>query len=120
VQHRHLLDPPVVAVDGRSSRAWMQAADVVVRQHRSRWAARRWANAIRSRYPGCTLAVSRHQTGLWWLVGDADVDIVITTVHSSHGRDLPSVEVVGRIAFHVWVLWQAGLAVGRERQWSGS
>lgn len=106
MRDRHLLSGPVVAVDGRSSREWMQAADIVVGQHRSRRSARRWASEIRYRYPGCTLAVSCHRSGRWWLVGDPEERITVATVHSSHVSRVPSVEELGLVAFQTWVLWQ--------------
>lgn len=99
MRYRHLVGEPVVAVDGLSPREWLQAADVVVAQHRSRRSARRWANAIRHRYPGCTLAISRHRSGRWWLLVCPDGRIVLTVVHN--GR-LPSAEASGRAGFHLW------------------
>lgn len=103
MQYRHIIGGPVVAVDGLSPREWMQAADVVVAQHRSRRSARRWAEAIQRSYPGCTLAISRHRSGRWCLVADPDGRIVVATAHSSH---LPSMEALGINAFRMWALCQ--------------
>jgi hypothetical protein len=72
----------VVAVEGLSSREWLQAADVIVGRHRTRRAARRWATATRRRYPGCVLTVSRHRRGRWFVVGASEHIAVLVEVRS--------------------------------------
>ena len=102
MRHQRLVSRPVVVVDGLSPREWMQAADVVVGQHRSRRRARRWANAIRHTYPGCTLAISRHRSGRWWLVAAPQGRVVFATVDGH----LPPAEALGHLGFDMWVRYR--------------
>lgn len=114
VQGQQQVGVPVVAVDRLSARAWMQAADVVIGHHRSARSARRWMNTIHDRYPGCTLAISRHPSGRWCLVGVAGFRGRFATVRSTHSARLPAAEELGRVVFQAWVLWQIVCAVRRS------
>lgn len=89
---------PVVAVDGRDDESWMQAADVVVARHRSRLRARRWAGRVRRRYPGCSVALSRHSGGRWCVVAVAGSPFAA-------GED-EELAAIGRAVFVAWVHWQ--------------
>jgi hypothetical protein len=89
----------VVAIEGASERAWLQAADVIVGQHRTRWAARRWVDSVRGRYPGCVVAVTRQRRNRWCLVG-----LPARTFVVRGGRmDAATTVQVGRAAYRVWV-----------------
>lgn len=59
----------VIAVDGHSTREWLQAADIIVGVHRTRRAARAWIRSVHHDYPGCAVAVACHEAGLWCLRG---------------------------------------------------
>ena len=59
----------VIAVDGLSTREWLQAADVIVSTHRTRRAAKAWMRAVHHDYPGCVVAVACHEAGRWCLTG---------------------------------------------------
>jgi hypothetical protein len=88
----------IVGVEGVSGDAWLQAADVIVGEHRTRRAARRWIASIQLRYPGCLFAVARHRRGRWCLVGLPARNIVLRG-----GRfDLATAEQFGRIIYHLW------------------
>jgi hypothetical protein len=80
--NRYVTGDLVVAVDGLSSREWLQAADVIVGRHRTRRAARRWVTATRRRYPGCALTVSRHRRGRWLVIGLSAHAAVVVEVGS--------------------------------------
>ena len=92
------LSEPIVGVEGVSTLAWLQAADIVVGQHRTRRQARRWIASIHRRYPGCLLAVARQRRGRWCLVGLPARDILMRG-----GRyDISTAKQVGRIIYHLW------------------
>jgi hypothetical protein len=91
-------DDAVVAVDGASARAWLQAADVIVGQHRTRHGARRWVASVRRRYPGCVVAVTRQRRGGWCLVGLPGRVFVVR----GGGFDAAMTARIGRAAYHVW------------------
>ena len=95
---RMTLTEPVVGVEDVSTCAWLQAADIVVGQHRTRRQARRWIASIHRRYPGCLLAVACQRNGRWCLVGLPARDIMMRG-----GRyDMATAKQVGRIIFHLW------------------
>ena len=88
----------VVAIEGASDRAWLQAADVIVGQHRTRRAARRWVGSVHRRYPGCVVAVTRQARNRWCLVG-----LPAHTFLVRGGRmDAAMAVQVGRAAYQVW------------------
>ncbi len=78
----YTVDGVVVAVDGLSTREWLQAADVIVGRHRTHRAARCWATATRRHYPGCVLAVSLHLRGRWMVIGVCGDVAVLVQVRS--------------------------------------
>jgi hypothetical protein len=90
----------IVGVEGRSTRSWLQVADIVVGQHRTRRQARRWISTVQRRYPGCLLAVARQQHGRWCLVGLPARNILVRG-----GRfDLAAAEQIGRVIYYLWDL----------------
>lgn len=98
MDRRMTVPDAIVGVEGASTHAWLQAADIVVGEHRSRRAAKRWIASIQLRYPGCLLAVARHRRGRWCLVGLPARNLVLRG-----GRfDLATAEQVGRIIYHLW------------------
>jgi hypothetical protein len=98
MDRRMTVHDAIVGVEGTSSHAWLQAADIVVGEHRTRREAQRWIASIHQRYPGCVLAVARQRRGRWCLVGVPARNIVVRG-----GRfDLATAEQVGRIIYHLW------------------
>jgi hypothetical protein len=98
VGRRMTVHDAIVGVEGTSTRAWLQAADIVVGEHRTKRAARRWIASIQRRYPGCLLAVARHRRGRWCLVGLPARNLVLRG-----GRfDLATAEQLGRIIYQMW------------------
>jgi hypothetical protein len=88
----------VVGVEGASTRAWLQSADIVVGQHRTRRQARRWISSIHRRYPECVLAVARQRRGRWCLVGLPARNIMVT----GGTFDAVAAEQVGRVIYQLW------------------
>jgi hypothetical protein len=111
------VDRPVVAVDGKARREWLQAADVVVGRHRSRRSARRWVAGVWRRFPGCTVALSWHPSARRCVVGFRDHPYVVS-VSGCHATDDSSAGRLGRIAFTAWVRRRSAsrppTATGRE------
>lgn len=95
-----LTDCPVIATETDPTE-WVQAADVLAGQHRSRRRARRWAATARHRYPGCTVAVSRAASGRWIVLALPGTTVTVHT--DSRGVGLSTSEL-GRIAYRVWLL----------------
>lgn len=95
----------IVGVEGTSTVAWLRAADIVVGQHRTRRAARKWIESVQQRYPGCLLAVARQQHGRWCLVGLPARNILVRG-----GRfDLVTAEQLGRVIYYLWAARRAEL-----------
>ena len=95
-------DNPVIAVDERSSREWLQAADIVITRHRNPWRAMRWAGTVRRRLPGCTVAVSRIGSGRWYTIG-LPGHTILFTVHSRRQRAALDAADVGRLVLRGWL-----------------
>lgn len=88
----------IVGVEGVSTHSWLQVADIVVGQHRTRRQARRWISTVQRRYPDCLLAVARQRHGRWCLVGLPARNILVRG-----GRfDLAAAEQVGRVIYYLW------------------
>jgi len=90
----------VVGVEDTSTRAWLQSADIVVGQHRTRGQARRWISSVHRRYPECVLAVARQRRGRWCLVGIPARNIMVR----GGTFDAVTAEQVGRVIYHLWDL----------------
>jgi hypothetical protein len=70
VSEAHVESGDVIVVDARTAgRAWLQAADVIVGEHRDRRRACAWVVSIRRRFPGCAVAVAWSRQGRWLVVG---------------------------------------------------
>ncbi|WP_216216922.1 hypothetical protein [Amycolatopsis aidingensis] len=59
---------PAIAVEPDSNRARLQSADVLLADHPTRESGVRWLGRVFDRYPGCSIAVARHEDGRWWLI----------------------------------------------------
>ncbi|TDV56455.1 hypothetical protein CLV71_102522 [Actinophytocola oryzae] len=92
------MDDTVVAIYDVSERAWLQAADVIVGQHRTRWAARRWIDSVRQCYPGCVVAVTRQRRDRWCVVG---LPARVFLVRGGYMDAAMSIQI-GRAAYQVW------------------
>jgi hypothetical protein len=90
-----VVDDVVMAVDG-GRREWLQAADIIVANHRWRGQASRWSRRTRDQYPGCVIAVAAHTGGRWCLIRLPDRVVLI------RGRRLP-VAAVAHAAYAVWL-----------------
>jgi hypothetical protein len=87
----------IVAVEGTSPAAWLEVADIMVAQHRTRRQARRWIASVQREYPGCLLAVVRQSSGRWCMVG-----FPARTILMRGGRfDLAVAEQIGRVIYHL-------------------
>jgi hypothetical protein len=95
----------VVGVVGTSPRAWLQVADVVVGEHRTRRQARRWIASVQRDYPRCILAVARQRRGRWCMVGFPARNIVMR----GGTFDLLVAEQIGRVIYHLWLLRRSQL-----------
>lgn len=89
----------IVAIEDVSDRGWLQAADVIVGCHRTRWAGRRWIAMIHERYPGCVVAVTRQRRGRWCLIGLHGCTFVVR----GEPVDAALAVEVGRAAYRVWI-----------------
>jgi hypothetical protein len=99
------LQDAVVGVEGTSSPSWLRSADIVIGQHRTQRAARKWLASVDERYPGCLLAVARQRHGRWCLVG-----LPARTIIVRGGRyDLATAEHLGRVIYYLWAARRAGL-----------
>lgn len=95
---------PIVGIDDVSDRAWLQAADIVVGQHRTRRQARRWISSVHRRYPRCLLAVARQRRGRWCLLGLPARNIMVR----GERFDLAAAEQIGRVIYRLWAeRWRA-------------
>lgn len=94
----YLEQEAIIGIEGTSTRAWLQAADIVVGEHRTRRQASRWISSTQRRYPECLFAVARQRRGRWCLVGLPARNIMVRG-----GRfDLAAAEQVGRVLYHLW------------------
>jgi hypothetical protein len=89
----------VVGVEGESAPAWLQAADIVIGQHRSRRQAVRWIAAAHRRYPRCVLVVARQRRGRWCIVGLPARNILMR----GGTFDNEDAEQLGRMVYRLWV-----------------
>jgi hypothetical protein len=92
----------VVATDGTSAVTWLQAADVIVGQHRTRRLGRRWIASIHRSYPGCVVAVARHRRGRWCLVGLPSRTIAIR----GDRFDAAAAVRAGHVGYVLWLVRQ--------------
>jgi hypothetical protein len=60
-----MRDQEIVAVDGRSDRAVLQSADIVLGEAPNPMVAAWWIASVFARYPGCLVAAVRHDHGHW-------------------------------------------------------
>jgi hypothetical protein len=99
-------DGVVVAVDGMCSRAWMQAADIIVSRPCSPRRARRCVAAVRDRYPGCVVVVARHHDGRSFLVGVPGHTFAVRC--EGRGTGVPEAVAVGRAVHDTWITGTGG------------
>jgi hypothetical protein len=57
-----------VAIDGASTRPWLQSADLILGEAPSLATCARWIAEVFARYPGCVVAGARHTGSRWLLV----------------------------------------------------
>ncbi len=86
---------PVVGTEGASTRAWLQAADVIVGRCRSLRRARRWLAETHRRYPGCVVAVARHPRGRWHLLGSRTRTVLL--------RGPLDADTAARLGYQLWL-----------------
>jgi hypothetical protein len=88
----------VVGVEGVSTLAWLQAADVVVGQHRTRRQASQWIASVHRRYPRCLLAVARQRHGRWCILGLPARNILMR----GGVFNTEAAEQFGRMMYRMW------------------
>lgn len=91
-------DQVVVATDGMSPQAWLQAADIIVGRHHTSLQAYSWIATIHDQYPGCAVAVSWRGRERLFLIGLAGLAVVLC----GEGLDAAEVVMAAVIVHNIW------------------
>jgi hypothetical protein len=95
-----------VAIEGATTRPWLQSADLILGETSSLATGTRWTAEVFARYPGCVVAGARHADGRWLLVAVRNGQRL--TVHAPAGLTHRDLEAAARDAYATWAASSRG------------
>jgi hypothetical protein len=95
-----VIGDATVAIDGATTRPWLQSADLILGETPSLATGTRWIAEVFAHYPGCVIAGARQVDGRWLLVAVRNGQRL--TVHVPAGLSHRDLEAAARDAYATW------------------